>query len=99
MNVWYYTINYSCIFLHISEPLNGSQLFLEVGRIDLNNNMKKNLYSAGDPPTQIILVGLITKLEVLMMEEASKRLPYDHSSANSRVQFLLRGVSTNWNIS
>lgn len=63
------------VYFYIYLNLLMVQLFLEVGRIDLNNNMKKNLYSAGDPPTQIILVGLITKLEVLMMEEASKRLP------------------------
>lgn len=71
-HVWYYVINYSCIFLHISEPLNGSQSFLEVGRIYLNNKMRK-IFTQQNPPTQIILVGQITKSEALRREKASKR--------------------------
>lgn len=71
-DVWYYVINYSHIFLQISEPLNGSQSFLEVGRIYLNNNMRKIFTQQENQPTQIILVGEITKLEALMREESSK---------------------------
>lgn len=70
-DVWHSVVNYSHIILHITEPLNGSQSFLEVGRIYLSHN-EKNLYSAGEP-TQIILVRGRAKLEALMREEVSKR--------------------------